>query len=78
MLSKTKNQRLIRSIREFPQFAGRKSSEISNGYDLISVSTPHDDFREIDFETLIVPASDTRNVVKYKNRLFYRYGGTNE
>ena len=62
---------MIRLTREFPQFAGRRSSGIDNGYDLIVIATPHDDFKEIDFDSLQVPVVDTRNVIKGKNKLCY-------
>lgn len=62
---------MIRLTREFPQFAGRRSCEIDNGYDLIVIATPHDDFKEIDFDSLQVPVVDTRNVIKGKNKLCY-------
>ena len=41
----------IKLTREFPQFAGRKSSDISNGYDLMIIATPHDDFKNINFDS---------------------------
>ena len=62
---------VIRLTREFPQFAGRRSSGIDNSYDLMVIATPHDDFRDIDFDSLQVPVVDTRNVIKEKNKLFY-------
>lgn len=61
----------IRPTREFPQFAGRKSSEINNGYDLIIIATPHDAFREINFESFRLPVVDTRNVVVTKGMMYY-------
>ena len=62
---------VIRPSREFPQFAGRKSSEINDGYDLIIIATPHDDFKNIDFNSLRIPIIDTRNMIKQKNKFHY-------
>jgi len=62
---------VIKLTREFPQFAGRKSSEINDGYDLIIIATSHDDFKEINFHSLQVPVVDTRNIIQTKNTLHY-------
>ena len=57
--------------REFPQFAGRRSSQIDNGYDLMIIATPHDDFRKVNFDTLQIPIVDTRNILRTKNEMHY-------
>lgn len=62
---------VIRTTREFPQFAGRKSSVISNDCDLMIIATPHDDFKRIDFGSFRVPVVDTRNIIQVKSGLFY-------
>lgn len=62
---------MIRLTREFPQFAGRRSSEIGNGYDLMIIATAHDDFKNIEFDSLHVPIVDTRNMIKEKSKLYY-------
>ncbi|MEQ8213433.1 MAG: nucleotide sugar dehydrogenase [Smithellaceae bacterium] len=62
----------IRPTREYAKFAGRKSAQISNEYDLILIATAHDEYSEIDFASLGIPVVDTRNVIKQKNALFFK------
>ena len=54
----------IRPSREYAKYAGRRSQKIDNKYDLILISTAHDEYRDIDFAALNVPIVDTRNVLK--------------
>lgn len=61
---------IIRITREFPQFAGRRSVEISGNFDLILVVTAHDDYRAIDFSTFDCPIVDTRNLVRTAKHLY--------
>ena len=53
---------VVRETREYPMYAGRRSVTISNGYDLILVATPHDEYKSIDFTRLGIPVVDTRNI----------------
>ncbi len=62
----------IRPTREFPKFAGRKSVEISNAFDLILVATAHDEYKKINFDRFTVPVVDTRNIVVRKNGPVYK------
>ncbi len=62
---------VIKVTREFPQFAGRKSVEISSNYDLIIIATAHDDFRGIEFDAFRIPVVDTRNVLQKRSSLCY-------
>jgi UDP-N-acetyl-D-mannosaminuronate dehydrogenase len=55
---------VIRHTREFPQYAGRKSVDISNDFDLILIATAHDQYRKIDFGTFTIPIVDTRNIAR--------------
>jgi len=55
---------VIRPTREYPEFAGKKSAEISSNYDLFLVATAHDEYRKLDFMKLGVPVVDTRNIVR--------------
>lgn len=55
---------VIRKTREFPQFAGRVSTPVSGDFDLILISTAHDEYKEIDFSRFSIPIVDTRNIVK--------------
>jgi UDP-N-acetyl-D-glucosamine dehydrogenase len=61
----------IRPSREYAHFAGRKSAEISNGFDLILIATAHDSYRGINFPALGVPIVDTRNLSSAANGLRY-------
>ena len=57
----------IGKTREFPQYEGRKSVNISDDYDAILVATAHDDYKTIDFSRFKAPIIDARNLVKTKN-----------
>jgi len=62
----------IRLSREYAKYAGRRSVEISNCFDLILIATAHDEYRKIDFKSLNLPIVDTRNVIREKDSpLFY-------
>jgi UDP-N-acetyl-D-glucosamine dehydrogenase len=62
----------IRMTREHAKFAGRKSVEISDRYDLILIATAHDEYKSVDFKSLGIPIVDTRNVIHDKNALVYQ------
>jgi len=57
----------IRPSREFAQYAGRKSVPVADGYDLMLIATPHDQYKEIDFSIFSTPILDTRNIAKISN-----------
>ncbi len=50
----------IRPSREFSHFAGRKSSPVTGGYDLVILCTAHPQYRELNPAGLNVPILDTR------------------
>jgi UDP-N-acetyl-D-glucosamine dehydrogenase len=62
----------IRHTREFPQYAGRRSSEIRSDYDLLLVATAHDEYSKNDFSILGIPVVDTRNIVPRSCEKVYR------
>jgi UDP-N-acetyl-D-glucosamine dehydrogenase len=63
----------IRPSREFSKFAGRKSVDISGDFDLILVSTDHDEYKTLDLAIYNIPIVDTRNIINgRKNPLFYK------
>ncbi|MEK9135841.1 MAG: nucleotide sugar dehydrogenase [Bacteroidota bacterium] len=62
----------IRSTREFPQYAGRKSVQISSDFDIILVATAHDVYKAIDLTRYGVPLVDTRNIVRRTDGLVYQ------
>ncbi len=63
---------VIRPSREFARFAGRKSMPLAKGYDLILISTAHDEYRTADFLSLDTVIVDTRNVVKKRHPLVFQ------
>lgn len=56
----------IKTKRDFPQFEGRMSVEVSSGYDLILIATAHEVYRSIDFASFGIPVVDTRHTVDKK------------
>ena len=62
----------IRPSREFPQYTGRKSQDISSKYDLILVATHHEEYREHDFSDYQIPIVDTRNCIRKKPTKYYQ------
>jgi UDP-N-acetyl-D-glucosamine dehydrogenase len=62
---------VIRPSREWSKFAGRKSVDVSNTYDLILIATPHSEYKKIDFSSYDIPVVDTRNVVGKKSSMIY-------
>jgi UDP-N-acetyl-D-glucosamine dehydrogenase len=53
--------------REHAQYSSRKSvGKISDQYDLLLISTGHDEYRSHDFSAYKVPVVDTRNCVASK------------
>jgi len=62
----------IKLTREFPKFAGRKSVEITNKYDLILVATAHDEYKKINFDKFSGPVVDPRNLVVRRKGLLFK------
>ena len=56
----------IKPSREYTKYAGRRSVEVTDHYDLILVLTAHDEFKNIDFSKYKCPIVDTRNCIKVK------------
>jgi len=64
---------VIKPSREFAKYAGRKSTPISDdGFDLILVATPHDEYKKLNWASFKAPIVDTRNIVDGKNKLVSR------
>ena len=55
---------IITPTREHAKYTNKKSVSISNSFDVILISTNHNEYSEIDFSKFNVPIVDTRNVVK--------------
>jgi UDP-N-acetyl-D-glucosamine dehydrogenase len=63
---------VIRPSREHAPRAGRVSVPITTDYDLILISTAHEEYRQWDFSACPIPVVDTRNCVKVRPTLYYR------
>ena len=62
----------IRMTREHPQYAGRKSVEISDDYDCILLATHHNEYKDFDFSAFKCPVVDTRNCVSTPPIKYYK------
>ena len=63
---------VIRPTREHAHFAGRKSQPVADGYDVLLLTTAHDEYRTLDFSAFDSPLVDTRNCVKQRPRNYFR------
>lgn len=63
---------VIRPSREYGHYAGRKSVNISEDYDLVLIATAHDDYKSIDFSGYKIPVVDTRNLVQNRPEKYYK------
>ncbi len=62
----------IPTTREHPQLEGRKSSAISDDYDLVLIATNHNKYIEFDFSKFKCPLVDTRNCVNKPPKHYYK------
>jgi len=58
--------------REFPEYAGRKSVEITDDYDCVLVATHHNEYKVFDFSDFKEPVVDTRNCVSKRPAKYFR------
>lgn len=63
---------VIKPTREHPQYVGKRSVEIGAGYDLILISTAHDEYKKLDLLKYGTPILDTRNAVNKKHPLVFK------
>jgi UDP-N-acetyl-D-glucosamine dehydrogenase len=63
---------VIGEKREFSQYVGRRSVEITNDFDLLLISTPHDEYRKMDFGKFSMPILDTRHVISTPGERVYQ------
>lgn len=63
---------VIPLTREHAAYAGQRSVPIRKGYDLVLVSTAHDQYRNLDLLSLGIPIVDTRRLITEKSPLLYR------
>ncbi len=60
---------IVKPTREHSQFMGKKSVEISGGYDLILIATAHDVYKTMDLLSLNIPILDTRHLIHINSPL---------
>ena len=62
----------IRLTREHPEYAGRKSVEITDDYDCVLIATNHAEYYKFDFSNFKSPLVDTRNCVAMRPAKYFR------
>ena len=62
---------VIPETREHPDLAGRKSVMVEDAFDLILVSTDHEEYKSFDFSDFSCPVVDSRNCLKKKPSKYY-------
>ena len=63
---------VIPETREYPHLSGKKSVEIEDRFDLILLSTDHDENKEFDFSQFRCPLVDSRNCIRHKPIKYYQ------
>ena len=63
---------VVPPTREHDHFNGKQSVSIEDEYDLILLSTDHDEYKEFDFSNYSCPLVDTRNCIKKKPQKYYQ------
>lgn len=63
---------VIRMTRKYSEYAGRKSVEISNNYDLILVCTHHPQYADFNFSDYEIPIVDTRSCLKRPGKRYVK------
>jgi UDP-N-acetyl-D-glucosamine dehydrogenase len=63
---------VIPETREYPEFAGKKSVEILDAYDLVLLSTDHSEYKDFDFSQFRCPLVDSRNCIDRKPSKYYQ------
>jgi UDP-N-acetyl-D-glucosamine dehydrogenase len=63
---------VITATREHARFTGRVSHDISGAYDLLLISTAHNEYKGMNFTQYGIPIVDTRNVIREKHELVHK------
>jgi UDP-N-acetyl-D-glucosamine dehydrogenase len=63
---------VIPATREHAHFTGKKSVEIEDIYDLILLSTNHNEYKNFDFSSYSSSFVDTRNFIKKKPKKYFQ------
>ena len=62
---------VIPNTREHGHFTGKQSVEIDGTYDLILVSTNHNEYETFDFTNYTCPIVDSRNCIEQKPKKYF-------
>jgi len=62
----------IKLTRKHPEFAGRKSAEITDDYDCILLATHHEEYKTFDFSNFSCPIVDTRNCISNRPNKYFK------
>ena len=63
---------VVPPTRKHAHITGKKSIQIENAYDLILLSTDHDEYKEFDFSNYSCPLVDTRNCIRKRPQKYYQ------
>jgi len=63
---------VIPETREHPDLAGKMSVSIEDAYDLILLSTDHEEYKSFDFREFQCPIVDSRNCIALKPSKYYK------
>ena len=63
---------VVPPTREHAHFTGKQSVDIEDRYDLILVSTDHDEYKAFDFTAYSCPLVDSRNCISKKPQKYYQ------
>ena len=63
---------VVPPTREHANFNGKQSVDIVDAYDLILLSTDHNEYKEFDFSNFSCPLVDTRNCIKKRPQKYYQ------
>jgi len=63
---------VIKRLRKYPQFEGRRSVDVGHGFDLFLIATAHEEYKSLDLLSYGTPIVDTRNLIPIRHRLVYK------
>jgi UDP-N-acetyl-D-glucosamine dehydrogenase len=63
---------IIPSTREHAGLAGKKSVDIKDEYDLVLLSTDHEEYQLFDFSSFVAPLVDARDCITNKPKGYYK------
>ncbi|HLP16695.1 MAG TPA: nucleotide sugar dehydrogenase [Bacteroidota bacterium] len=63
---------VISPTREHARYTGKQSVPVTGNYDLMLISTAHDEYKSIDFSQFNIPIVDTRNALKGSSPCYHK------